>query len=263
MSHRANFENIYQFYNANRVLGENEMNSIVSPVMDRYERLPGADATHAAGSFPTASLREIESLLPPLLDASAETGCGKSTILFSNISMKHLVFTFDDRDIENSSVNFYERCPIINQRSIIPIFGSIQKTLPLHKHTCKYDLVLLDGAHGWPFPELEYYFFYPHIKTGAFLIIDDVRIPTIGRMADVLAEDAMWEFVKIISGNTAVFRRTAAKCFDPYADGWWTQIYNRRRVSPARDIYLNSGSIADLISDQRLDIAALGSNPAD
>jgi hypothetical protein len=148
-----------------------------------------------------------------------------------------------------------------NRESIIPIFGSIQKLLPFHKHTYKYDLVLLDGAHGWPYPELEYYFFYPHIQTGGLLIIDDIRIPTIGRMADVLAEDCMWGLLKIIGGNTAVYRRTDAECFDPYADGWWTQIYNRRRVSPARDIYLNSGEVRNLISDQRLDIAALGSNP--
>jgi GT2 family glycosyltransferase len=241
--------------------GRERMSTIISPIMDQYERLPGADANHAAGSFPTSSLHELESLLPRQVSASAETGCGKSTILFSNISMNHFVFAFDDRAIQNSSVNFYEQCPITNRRSITPIFGSTQTTLPSYKHTCKYNLVLLDGPHGWPFPELEYYFFYPHIETGGFLIIDDIRIPTIGRMADVLAEDAMWEFVKIISDNTAVFRRTAAECFDPYGDGWWTQIYNRRRVSPARDIYLNSGSIADLVSDQRLDIAALGSEP--
>jgi GT2 family glycosyltransferase/glycosyltransferase involved in cell wall biosynthesis len=246
---------------AHNLAGRSTTSSFASPIMDRYEKLENVHANHAAENFPTASLKEIEYLLPPQIDASAETGCGNSTIFFSNISMNHLVFTIDDRKLENSSVNFYDQCSLTNKRSITPIYGSTQSTLASYRHTCKYNLVLLDGAHGWPFPELEYYFFYPHIETGGFLIIDDIRIPTIGRMADVLAEDTMWELVKIIGDNTAVFRRTAAECFDPYADGWWTQIYNRRRVSPRRDIYLNSGSVADLVSDQRLDIAALGSEP--
>ena len=59
--------------------------------------------------------------------------------------------------------------------------------------------MLLDGPHGYPFPDMEYYFFYPHIKIGGYLIIDDIHIPTIGRMADILQEGAMWEFVSLVS----------------------------------------------------------------
>jgi GT2 family glycosyltransferase/glycosyltransferase involved in cell wall biosynthesis len=42
----------------------NTMSSYASPVMDQYERTEDTNATHAAGSLPTASLREIECLLP-------------------------------------------------------------------------------------------------------------------------------------------------------------------------------------------------------
>jgi hypothetical protein len=46
--------------------------------------------------------------------------------------------------------------------------------------------VLLDGPHGYPFPDMEYYFFYPHIKPRGHLVIDDIQIPSIGRMTDIL-----------------------------------------------------------------------------
>ena len=105
-----------------------------------------------------------------------------------------------------------------------------QKTLPNYRKFKKYDAILIDGPHGYPFPELEYYFLYPHIKTGGILIVDDVHIASIGRFADFLAEDEMFEFVELVS-TTAVFRRTPTQLFDPTGDGWWQQDFNRRRIT--------------------------------
>lgn len=47
---------------------------------------------HASGAFPSAVLKRLEALMPRRMTASAETGCGKSTILFSNLSESHTVF---------------------------------------------------------------------------------------------------------------------------------------------------------------------------
>jgi hypothetical protein len=124
-----------------------------------------------------------------------------------------------------------------------------------------YDIVMLDGPHGWPFPELEYYFFYPHIVTGGLLILDDCQIATIGRMADVLAEDAMWTLEGFAS-TTAIFRRTDAPLFDPTGDHWWEQQYNRRRVSPKREFHLADGQPIDRVSRLRLE-ARLNNDPLD
>ena len=35
--------------------------------------------------------------------------------------------------------------------------------------------VLIDGPHGYPFPEIEYFYFYPRLKPGALLVVDDIR----------------------------------------------------------------------------------------
>jgi hypothetical protein len=81
------------------------------------------------------------------------------------------------------------------------------------------------------------------MKPGSTLILDDVHINTIGRLADFIAEDAMWEFVELVS-TTAVFKRTGAATFDPTGDGWWTQDFNRRRI-PASNKYLAEYRLAD------------------
>ncbi len=56
----------------------------------------------------------------------------------------------------------------------------------MYTHGDPYDCVLIDGPHGYPFPDMEYYYFYPLIKPGGILIIDDIHIPSNGRMADII-----------------------------------------------------------------------------
>jgi len=34
-------------------------------------------------------------------------------------------------------------------------------------------------VHGYPFPEMEYYFIYPHLEENALLIVDDIHIQNI------------------------------------------------------------------------------------
>lgn len=185
---------------------------------------------HVAGAFSTSVLRRLEELLPPDIKFSAETGCGKSTILFSNVSLHHTVFCLDDREVgDDSSVKYFQSCEITKNDRVHLEFGPTQKTLPFFTAFKPYDVVLIDGPHGYPFPEMEYYYFYPHLRPGGILIIDDVHIATIGRLADVIAEDEMFEPVELVS-TTAVFRRTDAPAFDPTGDGWWLQDFNRRRI---------------------------------
>ncbi len=227
--------------------------SSTSPIMDAYDVWENEARGHRAGTFPTEVLRGLERLLPGSVKASAETGCGKSTVLLSNLSADHTVFSIDDSEYgDDSSVQFYSHCPLTRIERIRTVFGPTQQTLPGYQHPHLYDVVLIDGPHGWPFPELEYYSFYPHVAIGGLLIVDDCNIPTVGRMADVLAEDAMWSLEAFVS-VTAVFRRTDAPLFDPFGDGWWDQRYNRRRTSPQRELYLAEGTPLDTVSRLRLD----------
>lgn len=213
-------------------------------VMPELMRSEDLAKSHKAGVFMSDVLARLEELLPQReLARTAETGCGKSTILFSNVSREHVVFCMEDRWAgDASSVLYFERSPLTRHERISCVFGPTQDTLQGYVHAGKYDCVLLDGPHGYPFPELEYFHFYPHIAEGGLLMIDDVHIPTIGRLADFLQEDDMFTLVDVIS-NTAVFRRTDSPLFDPRGDGWVLQKFNCRRTPVDHAYHLADGGV--------------------
>lgn len=183
---------------------------------------------HRAGTVDAQVLRAMEDLAPAPVRWSMETGCGKTTILLSNLSDCHVVFALDDSAEENSSVRFYRDCPFFRAETTRLVAGPTQLTLPQFPFPPEIDFVLLDGPHAYPFPELEYYRVYPFLRTGALLVVDDIHIPTIFHLHSVLAEDEMFELVHI-ERTTSFFRRTAAPVFNPLGDGWFRQPYNGRR----------------------------------
>lgn len=213
-----------------------------------------ADASHHGGTFNDLVLQRLEELIGSSFGRTLETGCGKSTIFFSRASREHLAFAIDDRGAPGSSLAFVEASPLFRPEACRFVLGPTQATLPRHAFDPPaFDVVLLDGPHGYPFVELEYYFLYPQICPGGHLIVDDVHIPTIGRFADFLFEEPMFELVETVV-TTALFRRTEAPAFDPLCDGWWRQPYNRRRISPGKaDLHLADRPPVDFFSAQKLD----------
>lgn len=164
---------------------------------------------------------------------SAETGCGRSTLLLSWISAHHRVFTLDEPDARGSVANS-RKSPLLNPAGNVEfVFGPSQRTLPRFTFERPLQLVFIDGPHGFPFPQLEYYFLYPHLAEDALFILDDIHIPTIDGLLRFLREDDMFELLEIVD-TTAFFRRTAAPLFDPFGDGWWQQKYNINRFKPLR-----------------------------
>ena len=105
--------------------------------------------------------------------------------------------------------------------------GPTQITLPRHTFDGSLQLVLIDGPHGYPFPDLEYYYFYPQLDAGALLIVDDIHIPTVTNLFDFLSVDDMFSLKEVVE-TTAFFTRTDAPTFSPIEDGWWLQPYNQR-----------------------------------
>ena len=184
-----------------------------------------APGLHSAGTFPARALEAIASATRKLhIRNSAETGSGASTLLFSHVSEHHTVFALD---AGSGSVTNVRRSPLLRPDVVTFVEGPTQLTLPQHRFTGKLQAVLIDGPHGYPFPDLEYYYLYPHLETGALLILDDIHIPTVHNLFQFLRRDAMFKLNEVI-GTTALFTRTSAPAFDPLGDGWWQQKYNAR-----------------------------------
>ena len=172
---------------------------------------------------------------------SVETGSGKSTLLFSAISSSHKCFTLgSDNNADAKSLTAVQESPLFNAENVEFILGPTQKTLPAYSFTHPLQLIFIDGPHGYPFPEMEYYFLYPHLEEDGLLILDDIHIPTIARLNEFLQEEAMFQHLGNVM-TTAFFRRTSAPLFDPYGDGWWLQNYNKKRFAELHAFYMRPG----------------------
>jgi len=202
-------------------------------LVDQIAALP--DDWHGAGSVSPAVLRALVRHAAGVgrIVQSVETGSGKTTLLLSQLSDAHTVFAVD----AGGSISKVKGSALFNPRTTTFVDGPTQRTMPAHHFPHRHQLVLIDGPHGYPFPDLEYYFLYPTIDTGGLLVIDDLLIPTIARMYEVIAAGDMFEPIEVVEANTGFLRRTDAPLIDPLADAWWEQGYNRsyyqRLISPA------------------------------
>jgi hypothetical protein len=156
---------------------------------------------------------------------SAETGCGATTLLLSHLSENHTVFSLD----LGASVTNVRRSRILRPGVVTFIEGPSQRTLPQHRFSENLQLALIDGPHAYPFPDLEYYFLYPHLEAGALLILDDIQIRSIHNLFEFLRRDAMFRLDEVVR-TTALFTRTSAPTFDPMGDDWRRQRYNERTL---------------------------------
>ena len=180
-----------------------------------------------AGSLRPAVLARIAGHGP--FGRCAETGTGKSTLLLSHLSDEHTVFTLDDAGAGGSLAAVRES-PLLRGEHVNFVVGPSQQTLAAHRFR-PLDLALIDGAHAFPAPQLDYYYLYPHLAPGALLVVDDVHIRSVNDLFRFLRADAMFTLLEVVD-TTAFFRRTDAPAFDPLGDGWWLQRYNELLVPP-------------------------------
>ncbi|MGL5167352.1 MAG: class I SAM-dependent methyltransferase [Afipia sp.] len=182
---------------------------------------------HDAGNLNVRTLERIVHYLNQVKGtATAETGCGLSTVVLSNAVENHTCFTIT----AGNSLEKVQGAAPLRHSNVSFVLGPSQMTLPRHTFSKSLDLVLIDGAHAFPFAELDYYFLYPHIRRGGILVIDDIHIPTVGNMYEFLRADKMWKHLENVY-FTAFFERTDAPLFDPHGDGWERQRYNAQNFA--------------------------------
>jgi hypothetical protein len=199
------------------------MSNEIAELLDKIEALP--QDWHGVGSVSPNALRAIARHADQIgsIRNSAETGSGKTTLLFSHLSASHLTFAIDEGD----SISVVRNNPLFNAKNVSFVEGQTQETLPRFNFEHKLQIALIDGPHGYPFPDLEYFYFYPLVETGGLLLVDDIKIPTIGRMFEIISADDMFELLEVVDENLAFFKRTDAPCATLTSDSWWRQGYNR------------------------------------
>jgi len=146
---------------------EDSQRKLLRDVIDAQQTL------HAAGSLPAAALAALlRHASERAISNSAETGCGATTLLLSHLSRNHTVFSLN----VGGSVANVRGCPLLRGEVVTFVEGPSQRTLPVHRFAERLELVLIDGPHAYPFPDLEYYFFYPHLVLLCYKLLSSLRM---------------------------------------------------------------------------------------
>ena len=171
------------------------------------------------------TLRFLYSLLTPGM-STLETGCGHTTVVFSIADTKHTCITPDQGEaklvkeycaklaLKNNITFLIESsdtalpCKVIKPtglekfyKYLIRWFGLGNELIP-----SELDHILIDGAHRFPFPIIDWHYTAPKLKLGGILSVDDFNMPSVRILYDFLCIEEEWELIEVIH-NTAFFRK--------------------------------------------------------
>jgi hypothetical protein len=169
-----------------------------------------------------AALRAIQERGP--FRVSAETGCGGSTIVLSHLSKRHIAFGIEGQDRTITELRAH---PGLKAENVVFVEGETRFTVPSYRFGAELDLLLLDGPHAYPLPQLEFGHLFPLVRVGGWVVIDDIQIPSVHQLFAFLKQDPSVVLEEIVV-RTAFFRRVGAVDHGP--DGWELQPLNRRTI---------------------------------
>jgi len=138
--------------------------------------------------------------------ATLETGAGSSTLAFAAGGAEHVAVTPDPGEEQRIRAQA-DRFAIDHSRVRFEI-GPSHEVLPRLGER-PLDLVLIDGAHGFPYPVLDWWYAAPHLKVGGRMLIDDAYMPPVAALVDALRAQPGWEIAESVGYRTVVVRKTA------------------------------------------------------
>jgi predicted O-methyltransferase YrrM len=125
-----------------------------------------------------------------------ETGSGLSTVLLAAVGARHTCIT--PARVEADRVLAYCGEHGIDTTSLTFELGCSDDVLPRLPGKPLFDLVFIDGNHGFPAPMIDWYYAGSRLRSGGLLVIDDVALAAVSHLCAFLDRDPRW----------AVHRRT-------------------------------------------------------
>jgi Methyltransferase domain len=139
--------------------------------------------------------------------ATLETGTGASTIVFAASGTRHVAIS--PAPAEHEAIKVYceeegielTRVRFVEQPSHLALLHNWQPE-PL-------DVVLIDGAHRFPFPILDWFYTAPHLRKGGWVLVDDAFLGSVNVLVSFLRSEPSWSLERVFGGRTACFRKLA------------------------------------------------------
>lgn len=149
------------------------------------------------------TLRFIYSLLSPGA-VTLETGCGQTTVIFAIAGARHTCVMPNAGEAERVG-NYCAKAGLPGD--ITFVVESSDVALPGDERIpSKLDFVLIDGAHAFPAPIIDWHYTARKLKIGGILGVDDYRMPSVRVLHDFLCNEDEWELLNIVQ-NTAFFKK--------------------------------------------------------
>jgi len=146
-----------------------------------------------------------------------ETGAGLSTIIFAATGCRHTCVVPDKALVDR--IQNYCQSNNIDTDKVKFVFSpsaDIIHQLP----RSEYDLILIDGCHGFPSIFVDFYYGAKLLKTGGTLMVDDMHIYTCNLVARFMQSDPGWK-VERMTRRVAV----GVKISDTLDNEWTNQPY--------------------------------------
>jgi precorrin-6B methylase 2 len=133
-----------------------------------------------------------------------EIGCGASTVVFVAAGARHTAISIEAD--EHERVRAYLRTIGVDDANFHSFVGWSDHILPAFDLKPRsLDIALIDGAHGFPYPIIDWHFVSAALKVGGKLLLDDIPIPAVACVFRFMRADLHWQLYQILENRTAVF----------------------------------------------------------
>jgi hypothetical protein len=133
-----------------------------------------------------------------------ETGAGQTTVAFCIAGTDHIAVTPDTAQADRirkylDALKLNCNLTFIHESSdvILPSGRGIPDRL---------DFVLIDGAHSFPFPILDWHYTQQRVPVGGIVVVDDYVMPSVRILYDFLMGEDEWQLMRAFQ-VTSFFRR--------------------------------------------------------
>ena len=133
-----------------------------------------------------------------------ETGAGLSTIVFAASGATHIVVT--PEAAEEAPVREACRSLGVGVDGLRFVIGPSEEMLPELPER-ELDVVLIDGAHGFPYAILDWWHLGRRLRLGGGMLLDDAYLPPVLAILDGLRGVPAWRVEGPISDRTVLVRK--------------------------------------------------------
>jgi len=155
-------------------------------------------------------------------DSTIETGAGASTVLFAAAGATHTAIS-PSADEHQRIKEYCERIGVDHSR-VNFVVGLSDDVLPAMLGRDRVlDAAFIDGAHSFPFPEVDWYYITRALKIGGRMMLDDIPIPAVTPVFRHMVLEPNWRLDGIFDDRAAAFTLLAL----PQPEDWTNQPFNK------------------------------------